>query len=185
MLQLANQTYCVLFTCHLNNFQIFTKEIFTKEMWSYEGKISYSWLNKVIQMYPNYFSLLLTSPSAPLKVKENSKCKGENYRLLKYIVWKSVHFSNISNALHNSWWSKWRGCNIIEDNTIRKSVWIFHSISFSFFSSETRENYQEIQRTRDSISRKNWEQNHKFQRSLSSGSRPYIWRNLVIIQCSW
>lgn len=78
-------------------------------------------------------------PLLLLKVKEISKCKGENYRLLKYIVWKSVHFSNISNALHNSWWSKWRGCNIIEDNTIRKSVWIFHSISFSFFSSETKE----------------------------------------------
>ena len=115
-------------------------QIFTKEMWSYEGKITYSWLNKIIQMYPNHFSLLLPSPSAPAQSeRELRKCKGENYRLFKYIVWKSVHFSNISNALHNSWWSKWRGCNIIEDNTIKKSVWISPSISFSFLSSETKE----------------------------------------------
>ena len=39
-------------------------QIFAKEMWSYEGKVSYSWQNKIIPMYPNYFSLFLISPSA-------------------------------------------------------------------------------------------------------------------------
>ena len=133
-------------------------QIFATEMWSYEGKVSYSWQNNQ--------SLCL------------SCC------LLKYNVWKSIHFSNISDALHNSWWRKWRGCNIIKDNTIRKFVSIFPSISFPFLSSETTEKIikkyreleiQSLERTGSRITSSNI--------FSPSGSHLYIWRHLVIIHC--
>lgn len=118
-------------------------------------------------MYPNYFS------SVPLLI------------LLPFKI-QCLKISSLSKYFRCStqFLAKWRGCNIIKDNTIRKSVSNFPSISFPFLSSETTENIikkyrereiQSLERTGSRITSSNI--------FSPSGSHLYIWHHLVIIHC--
>lgn len=70
-------------------------------MWAYDGKIPYSWVYKIIQIYSNQLPLALASPSASSKnIREFWEYKEENYCVLKYsVLKKSVHSSNSSTEL--------------------------------------------------------------------------------------